>query len=81
MYDGRHFILYSQNEAEHDRCVNAVSQRISTSGATLNEDKCHFAQKSIRFLGHLIDDSVVHPDPEKVKAILPMKSPSKVTEL
>ena len=66
-------LIYGQNEVEHDRHVNAVLQRIRASGATLNEEKCHFAQKSIKFLGHLIDDSGVHPDPEKVKAIVAIR--------
>ena len=74
-------LIYGQNEAEHDRHVDAVLQRIRASGSTLNEEKCHFAQKSIKFLGHLIDNSGAHPDPEKVKAIVAMKSPSTVTEL
>ena len=39
-------LIYDQNEVEHDRRINAVLQRIRASGATLNEEKCHFAQKS-----------------------------------
>ena len=56
-------------------------QKIKASGVTLNEEKCHFSQKSIEFLGNLIDDSGVHPDPEKVKAIVARKSPSNVTNV
>ena len=67
--------------AEHETRLTAVLTRLSTAGVTLNAGKCEFYKDSIRFLGHLIDKDGIHPDPDKVNAILKMEPPTNVTEL
>ena len=37
--------------------------------------------RSVKFLGHLIDSSGVHPDPDKVQAIIDMQPPTNVHEV
>ena len=44
----------------------------------LNVEKCKLSQKSIRFLGYIIDDKGVHPDPDKIKAIQQAPRPNNV---
>ena len=36
---------------------------------TLNHNKCEFSRKSLKFLGHIIGENGLKPDPNKVKAI------------
>ena len=36
--------------------------------------------KSVKFLGHVIDESEIHPDQDKIKAIQNFRSPIKKTE-
>ena len=48
---------------------------------TLNVEKCKFSQKSIRFLGHIIDNKGVHPDPDKIKAIQQTPRPNNVGDI
>ena len=59
----------------------AVLQRLEKAGVTLNFQKCQFLQESIKFLGHVIDKSGIHADPEKTTAISNMKPPQSVSEL
>lgn len=47
----------------------------------MNFQKCKFKQKSILFLGHLITDKGLLPDPAKVTAIQQLKRPTCVREL
>ena len=74
-------LIHGRDQAEHDRRVYLVLQRIKASGVTLNEEKYQFSQNKIKFLGHLIDSSGVHPDPDKVQAIVNMQTPTNVPEM
>ena len=74
-------LIYGKTKEEHDERLVAVLKRIQEAGLTLNKEKCQFCQKSIRFLGQLLDQTSVKPDPEKVRAIKQMKPPTNITEL
>lgn len=74
-------LIYGSTQAEHDSHLISVLDKIKASGATLNEDKCQFSKKSIKFLGHIIDGNGIRPDPDKVRAIVEMTSPVNVTEV
>ena len=62
-------LVYGSIQAEHDSYLISVLDQIKASGTTLNEDKCQFSKKSIKFLG-----CGICPDPDKVRAIIEMKS-------
>ncbi|XP_034057745.1 uncharacterized protein LOC117536814 [Gymnodraco acuticeps] len=53
----------------------------TSAGLKLNKDKCSLRQSQLRFLGHLIDQSGVRPDPDKVEAIHQLAPPGNVHEL
>ena len=48
---------------------------IKKSGLTLNLKKCSFAQKEVRFLGHIIGSGQRRPDPDKIATVHEMKPP------
>ena len=74
-------LVHGATEAEHDSRLEKVMQRIAGAGLKLNREKCLFKQKEIRFLGHIIDQSGVRPDPDKVKAIQQLSPPTDVHDL
>ena len=74
-------LIFAKDQAEHDKRLEAALTRIQVAGATLNLEKCEFGKTQIKFLGHLIDGKGIHPDPEKVSAILNLQNPVNVTEL
>jgi len=43
--------------------------------------KCHFAQRQLRYLGHVISEDGVATDPDKINAILQWPVPQSVKEL
>ena len=49
-------------------------------GIKLNIKKCHFAQKEIKFLGHIISKDGYKPCPDNISAIKNMKAPTNVKE-
>lgn len=51
------------------------------AGLKINKEKCIFRQKELHFLGHVIDERGVRPDPWEVRAILELQAAKNVCEL
>ncbi|CAL8069840.1 unnamed protein product [Orchesella dallaii] len=74
-------LIWGRTVKEHDARLRAVLRRLKDAGITLNKEKCVFGVPLIKFLGHIIDENGVRPDPEKVEAIEKFPAPSTVTEV
>ncbi|XP_033991872.1 uncharacterized protein K02A2.6-like [Trematomus bernacchii] len=74
-------LVYGTSTEQHDARLEKVLQRVESAGLKLNKDKCSLRQSQLRFLGHLIDQSGVRPDPDKVEAIHQLAPPGNVHEL
>ena len=70
----------TQQEAirDHDRNHKAFLQRCTTKGVKLNSNKISLRKQEIPFIGHIATDRGLHADPNKVKAITEMPSPTDV---
>ena len=77
MSDGR-YLVHGITQQEHDQRLMAVLKRLHKANV---KDKCQFSRQSVTFLGQLIDQSGVRPDPNKVLAIQGMNEPSNISEL
>ena len=66
---------------EHDVLVEKVLQRLQDAGIHLHLEKCHFDQRQVEYLGHLIDATGIHPTNNKVRAIKEAPVPSDITQL
>ena len=75
--------IYGKDTAEHKSRLQATLKRIQSARLTLNEGKCQFYQSCVTFLGHMIDENGISPDPKKTAAaaIQKMSQPSSITEL
>ena len=65
-------LVFAPDEGEALRQLETVFSRLSAHRLKLAPKKCHFLQRSVKFLGHVIDESGVSTDPEKVQAIAAM---------
>ena len=74
-------LIFGKSKAAHDNRLHAVLQRLQQAGITLNREKCLFSQSSVKFVGHLVGQGEVKPDPDKVKAIQKMPEPSNVGDV
>jgi len=54
----------------------AVLRQLQSKNLHLNKDKCQFFKSSIKYLGHKIDGSGLHPLKDKVDAIVSMSRPT-----
>lgn len=55
--------------------------RVKQARITLNKDKSQFAQSTIKFLGHIMNQDGITPDPGKVRAVTAMPPPTNVSEV
>ncbi len=69
-------LVWGRDRDEHDRRLADVLEKLRKMNLKLNKDKCRFAVTEVRYLGHVIGNSTVKPDPEKVRAIADMPRPT-----
>ena len=74
-------IVYGHTPEEHNANLKRVLQRLREKNARLNMDKCRFSQSEVTFYGQVFGKQGVHADPQKVKAITDMPSPTNVSEI
>lgn len=74
-------LVYSQNFKDHLHHLRLVFDRFCEAGLKLKPSKCHFGQKEVKYLGHVITTEGIQPDPEKVKVIQEYPAPTSVKEV
>ncbi|CAM4511130.1 unnamed protein product [Leuciscus chuanchicus] len=74
-------LVTGRNDEEHLQTLARVLERLQEAGLRLKRSKCSFMEKEVTFLGHKVDETGLHPVPEKVTAIQNAPSPKNVTEL
>ena len=74
-------LVFGSNQAEHDSRLVAVMERLEKEHVTLNPEKCEFGKRSVKFLGHIVDQEGIRPDPQKTAAIQEMETPRHITDL
>lgn len=68
-------IVYSRTFAEHVKHCKQVFERLRQYGLSISLKKCQFATNEVRFLGHVVKDGTISPNPDKVKAVQAMPYP------
>ena len=74
-------IVYSSDFNSHLSDLQKVFDRLCAAGLTLKPSKCSFAVPSVKYLGHVLSDKGVTPNPEKTKLIDNFPQPAKVKHL
>ena len=74
-------LVYSQNFEDHLHHLRLVFDRFREAGLKLKPSKCHFGQKEVNYLGHVITTEGIQPDPKKVKVVQEYPAPKSVKEV
>ncbi|RXN03980.1 Retrovirus-related Pol polyprotein from transposon 412 [Labeo rohita] len=74
-------IIFSDSLEEHERRLMRVLHRLKEYGLKLSPEKCKFFQTTVRYLGHIISESGVETDPEKIQALKTWPRPKNLKEL
>ena len=67
-------LVHGKSQEEHDRRLMVVLQKLQDAGLTLNQKKCEFSKCRVKFLGQIVDHAGVRPDPDKVAAIVHLRT-------
>ena len=73
-------LIFSKDYQEHNTHLEQVLTRLCAAGITLNRQKCEFGKTTLTFLGHVINQHGISPDPLKTAAIREMPPPKSVSE-
>ena len=74
-------IVFSASFSQHLQRLRTGFERLQQAGLKLKPVKCHFARRSVRYLGHVFSSRGVHTDPDKTRAIVEFPIPTNATEL
>ena len=62
-------IIMGRSFEEHLSNLGAVLERLQKAGLKLKPDKCAFLQKRVLYLGHIVSDQGITPDPGKTAKV------------
>ena len=68
-------VVWGSTKEEHDDRLSQVLEIARKSNLKLNRDKCEFRVNQLTFIGDLISQDGIKPDPKKVAAIKNMERP------
>jgi transposase InsO family protein len=73
--------VFSPTFQQHLEHLTIVIDRLTKAGFTINAGKCNFCKPEISFLGHVISNGGVAPDPKRIDAILNYPRPRNTKQL
>ncbi|XP_050238002.1 uncharacterized protein LOC126687483 [Mercurialis annua] len=73
-------VVKSKGIEDHAQDLAETFEKLKGFNLKLNPEKCVFAVRSGKFLGHLISEKGIEANPEKIEAVMSMKAPSSVKE-
>lgn len=74
-------IIHSSTISEHKQRLRGVFDKLREANLKVNLNKCQFAEAQVHYLGHVVSERGVQPDPTKLKAIKEYPRPKSVREL
>lgn len=74
-------LLFSTNFEQHLERLSDVFKKLREAGMKLKAKKCNFVKKQVAFLGHVISNQGISPDPNKVAALTKMPVPGSKDQL
>lgn len=74
-------IIYATDLQEHEMKLREVFSRFKKFNLQLQPAKCQFLRREVVYLGHLITEQGVKPDPEKVRCVKDYPAPGNTKEI
>lgn len=74
-------IVFSKNFSQHLKRLRAVLTRIQQAGLKLKPSKCKFMKQQVGFLGHVLSEQGILPNPENIRKIIEWEPPKDVRQV
>lgn len=62
-------VIFASSIEEHSQKLQNVFDRLRSNRLLLQPDKCEFMHREVAYLGHIISDKGISPNPNKISAI------------
>ena len=69
-------LCLSKSVADHMRHLRLIFAKLREHGLQAKLSKCKFLQKELKFLGHILTEEGVKPDPAKVQTLIDWEFPT-----
>ena len=73
--------IYSSSLEEHVSSIKKIFNRLREHNLKIQPDKCQFMRRETVFLGHIVTEQGVLPNPDKIKPIVDFKIPKTRKEI
>lgn len=74
-------IIYSPTFEQHITDLHKVFQALRHAKLTLKASKCHFCRREMRYLGHIITQAGIKPDPNLIDSVIKFPTPKRLKDL
>src|SRR6266542_4464933 len=74
-------IIYFKTFEEYKEHIRLVFEALKATFLMMKPKKCKFAQKELRFLGHIISAKGIRTDSDKITKMVILASPTNLKEL
>lgn len=74
-------VVFASSLQEHGTRMRRLFKRLEKSKLSLQPDKCEFLNTEVIYLGHIISNDGVRPDPKKTEAVDKFPVPKNVTNI
>lgn len=74
-------IIATDDFEKHFEVLEKLAHRITGAGLTISVSKSRFCMKSLKYLGYIVSEEGVKPDPEKISAIENYPAPKSVKDV
>jgi transposase InsO family protein len=74
-------VIYSSTFEQHLIDLKKVFQALRSANLTLKASKCHFCRREMRYLGHIITQQGIKPDPDLIKSVINFPQPKRVKDV
>lgn len=74
-------LVVSTDFNTHAERLKEVANCLRRANLTINVEKSHFCMRSIKYLGHVVENGTIRPDPGRVKCIAECSPPKTVKQI
>ena len=71
-------IVFSRSLQDHEQHVFLILERLKLAGLQLKPAKCELVVTETLFLGHIVSEGCIKPNPKKIKALADFERPSSI---
>ncbi|CAF3221850.1 unnamed protein product [Rotaria sp. Silwood2] len=74
-------VIFSPTFEQHMTDLEKVFQALQSANLTLKASKCQFCRREMRYLGHIITQNGIKPDPDLIKSVTNFPQPKKIKDV